>query len=141
MAFALFIFNVPAFRVKPPEKIFVPESDNVPAPAFTNPPVPLIVDVIIKSELNPPFATVKVRADAPSATGADTVAVEALELVVTFPAKVKVPVPIMEVPVKFTDPVDGTLKVAKLKTPLLTVKALVIVVLATKVTVFEPTAP
>ena len=93
----------------------------MPAPALVIPAAPLITEVMLISGTAVPLAIVKVRVAAFKAIGALMMEVVALALVVTLPASVKVPVPVIEVPVIFTAPTLETLKVLNANVPLLTV--------------------
>ncbi len=134
-------WSVPALMVVPPVYVLFPERFKIPAPAFIIANAPLITDVTDKSGFNPPLATVNVRAAPPSARGALIAAVVALAIELTFPARVIVPVPVIEVPVMLTDPTVVTLLAAIAKMPLLTVSAFVMAMVEARVTVLFAAPP
>ena len=104
------------------------------------PAAPLIIEDIVKSGSAAPSGTLNVRV-APNATGAFIVAVVAFAFAVMLPASVKVPEPVIEVPVMFTDPTEVIFKAPKLRVPLLIVRELVIAMELASVTVLFPAMP
>ena len=121
--------------------MLVPNRFNNPAPDLMNPNPPIIPAEICRSGVAPPSAIFSVLSDPISEIGALILAVVPLAFVVTSPANVSVPVPVIEVPVILTEPTVVMLFAPNAKTPELTSNPFVIPTLLTSVTVLFPPPP
>ena len=118
-----------------------PNKFNKPVPALTKPKLPLTPDDICKSGVAPPSAMVNVLFAPLNTIGAPIEAVNPLALVVTFPARVMVPVPVIEVPVMLIAETVVMLFAPTARTPLLTERVFETPVADVNETVLSPKPP
>ena len=90
--------SVPVFICVTPEKLLSPANVKIPAPDLVMPPDPLMTELMSKSELDPPFATIKFLLDAPIEMVGLIIAAVGFAKLLIAPFKLIVPEPLMVVP-------------------------------------------